>query len=367
MPDYRYLFYDLLTNTFKDELPLSGVKYSYVLDDSGTFFGTLPTRHAKADPNVISPGNTIIYIERDGDIVWDGILWQTQAQSGSENSTISLNGASTWSWFQELDQRGQYIWGSDRTYVDDDQLLIARDLVDYAQDIARGPQADIGVETGTELTTDNGGDEQLRTITYKGNEFQNIGSMVENLSALSNGFDFRIETDIVANEPQKKFKVFYPSAGRQTGLRFELGVNIYTYTHIVDATVMARRVFSLGAAEGDNRVVGRQDDAEFTSFPMREATFTHSSVQEQATIDAHAYSDLERVRRRREVPTLIVQAIEPPVGSYACGDLMDVVIDDGYVQVNKLHKLVQYEVRVDEEVGQEDITLRFNIPEVVET
>ena len=77
MADYRYLFVDLLTDTVQAELPLTGVNFTQSLNSSGALQGTLLLSglpSASNATNATVPAYNALYVERDGVLVWGGII-----------------------------------------------------------------------------------------------------------------------------------------------------------------------------------------------------------------------------------------------------------------------------------------------------
>jgi hypothetical protein len=82
---YTYLFCDLMTDTLLAELPLSNVEYGTVLNGIGNMTAHVPyaAETLPLDPEAATvPGRTAVYVDRDGVIVWAGILW-TRRPNGS--------------------------------------------------------------------------------------------------------------------------------------------------------------------------------------------------------------------------------------------------------------------------------------------
>ncbi|MGL4998047.1 MAG: hypothetical protein ACRC5T_03690 [Cetobacterium sp.] len=77
-PEYRYFTADLLTNEVLAEIPFSQVSYERSIKGAGNFTGSIPVIEATAHLNVYEntlPGNTALYVVRDGVCVWGGIIW----------------------------------------------------------------------------------------------------------------------------------------------------------------------------------------------------------------------------------------------------------------------------------------------------
>jgi hypothetical protein len=95
---YRYLVGDLLTGILREEMPFTGVKYNQVLNGPGAFAATIGLRHRKATRANLDPGRTTIYVERDGVLLWGGILWA--ARPSTDVAKIDLTGEGFWSYFR---------------------------------------------------------------------------------------------------------------------------------------------------------------------------------------------------------------------------------------------------------------------------
>jgi hypothetical protein len=355
MATYRFLLWDLLTNTPKAEIPFEGVRYGYILNDSGNFSANISVRHPKATQDNLDEGKTAIYVERNGEIVWGGVLWQTMVNSGTEFSTCVCTGRELFSLFQDIGNRGRYVRHT-LEYTNLDQLAIAQNLIIYAQDTTlHGASADYDIVTNGETSG------VLRSRTYYSWERANIGKAIENLAALENGFDFYIRCRWNGTTISRDFICAYPGVpSANANIAYEWKKNILRYTIPTDALSMAKKVDAIGAGEGDTMLIATAEDGMLTTYPMREADFAYKDVSDIQTLQAHANADLVRNRLPDTVPTLVVKLDDDvPVGSVIPGMNASVKIDDGKVQIDDVYKIVQMEVRVDAE-GQEEMTVRFN-------
>ena len=93
MSEYRYLFADLLTNQIQAELPLSGVTFGQELNTAGSFSGKVLVSGLNSINYDVQdytiPGRTAIYVDRDGSIVWGGVLWSRSYDSTTQSVTFS--------------------------------------------------------------------------------------------------------------------------------------------------------------------------------------------------------------------------------------------------------------------------------------
>jgi len=77
-PTYRYFTADLLSNEILSEIPFQGVTYERAIKGAGTFSGDISVSD-ETDAldlyNSTMPGNTALFVVRNGVCVWGGILW----------------------------------------------------------------------------------------------------------------------------------------------------------------------------------------------------------------------------------------------------------------------------------------------------
>ena len=77
---YRYFTTDLLTNTVLAEIPFKGVSFERSIKAAGSFSGSIPVIPETASMNIYEstmPGKTGLYVVRDQECVWGGIIWIT--------------------------------------------------------------------------------------------------------------------------------------------------------------------------------------------------------------------------------------------------------------------------------------------------
>lgn len=345
---YRYLVGQLMTNTIVDEIPFSDMSYSHVLNRAGDFKATIGLRHPKATRANLDPGRSTVYVERDGVIVWGGILWTAEADLDAEDEepTLKVAGEGFWSYFHHRNIRAF------KQYLAVDQFTIAQSLLNYAQAQGGG---NIGVTVGAETSG------VLRDRTWYHYERKNIGAAIEELAAVQGGFDFAIDVAYDASGTVvKTFRPSYPQRGRSTSIVFELGGNIEGLSQAVDATRQANLVDALGAGEGDTMLIATAVDLTLVPpYPLLESVVAYKDVSQVATLQLHAAAQLtEQVEPAQRVPTLLAHAgPDTTVGSFITGDYVTVRATDGWIEVtDETMRIVEYEVAVDED-GREAVAL----------
>lgn len=321
MATYRYLFADLRTNQVLAELPLKSPHFELGLPRAGAFSGSLPLGDAKIaalDPiNATIPTRTAVYVDRDGVLLWGGIIWTRRYRSNSK--TLELTGAEFRSYF---DYR-QII--TTAPFAGIDQLAIARSLVTAAQAYTGG---DIGVTVGAETSG------VLRDRTYNGYELKNVGEALTQLCEVDAGFDLAVDVAYVAGVPTKTLALGYPRRGRRapdSGWMFEYPGNITDYEWPEDGTGMATTRRATGAGDQQGMLIATAPDTSLidAGYPLLEDSRAYGDVVVQATLQAHANADLAASRQVLTIPTITVRAdMDPMIGTYIVGDDCRVRIQD---------------------------------------
>lgn len=358
---YRYLVGDLdpaSGNGIREEMPFSTVKYSHVLNGPGAFSATISHRHPKATRTNLDENRTAIHVERDGIIVWSGILWT--ARAGVRAGTLDIGGEGWWSYFRHRRIRTgsggpSPSTATARIYNTQDQLFIARDLINYAQGQLGG---DLGIVVGSETSG------VLRDRTYYAYERKNLGEAVEQLAAVNGGFNFAVD---VAYDSSgiivKTLRLHYPRRGRVTDVVWELGANLEDLTQATDGTRQANLVDALGAGDGDSMLIATAADTSqiAAGYPLLEDTVSFKDVSVPATLQAHADLELrQRARPLATLPTLLARPAAPDttLGSFITGDSLTVRGEDGWISVNERMRILSWEVSVDEN-GKETVAVAF--------
>lgn len=319
MPTYRYLFCDLVTNSVLAELPLATTTFGLRLNGAGSLSADLPVtdpRVRSLDPiNATLPGRTALYVDRDGVLLWGGIVWTRRTD---QTNKLQLGAQEFESYF------ARRLITADAVFSQVDQLVIARSLITTAQN---KPGGNIGVQVGTETSG------VLRDRTYNGYELKPVLEALHQLSQVSNGFDYAIDVfyDPVSGAPSKLLRLGYPRRGvvaNLSGWLWEYPGNVQGYTWPEDATSQATTMYATGAGTPPGQL---QSTAVGTAagYPLLESKQSYTDVSVQATLDGHAAADLAAMSAPVVVPTITVRADQDPtIGSYQVGDELRLRITD---------------------------------------
>ncbi len=99
-PKYQFMVTDLVTNRILGQLPVEGASYTKAIRGAGGFSGTINDPNMLAQSDIYHntmPGRTGLYVLRNGECVWGGIIWARQYSANSKSLTI--NGAEFPSYF----------------------------------------------------------------------------------------------------------------------------------------------------------------------------------------------------------------------------------------------------------------------------
>ncbi|MCO1575036.1 hypothetical protein M8C13_04585 [Crossiella sp. SN42] len=371
LPIYTYTVADTRTGVTGDELPLTGVKYSKILNGSGAFSGTLPLGSPEVqrlDPyELTTPAHQCIYVWRDGRPVWGGIIW-TRRYSKSSNA-IEVQAGDFLSYFDrrkllhpltsEAYSDALYVPGLSLSWAAVDQNQIMRELIDNAQAHTGGD-----VDIAFDLTVNTG---VFRDRTYYGYELVDVGEALRQLSTVIGGSDFRFDVDFPDSNGKvvRRLILGDPLLG-QAGSPwvFELGANILDYTWPSDGTRMATRTFAVGQGqEKDGPIAVAENLGRYVDgWPLLESETSYSTVLETSTLYAHAQADQELARLPVALPTLVVRGdADPAVTDYSPGDDARVIIRDDFFTGSGLDtrmRIVSIEVAPGEK--SEEVTLTMS-------
>lgn len=348
MADYRYLLGSLLGGQILAEVAFTRVRWSHVLNAPGSFEGTLALDQPASVLTTLQPlipgalGQLAVYVERDGVILWGGPLlatWEADLDAG----TGTLRGEG---WHSYVRRR---VLRQTITYTHQDQTLIAADLVGRTQTAGQTPVIDTsGVQRS----------DVFRDRTYNGFERPYIGQLIEDLSGVVNGFDFRYESTWDSGAIATRFLTSFPNTGRLTNLVFEVGRGVSAETISVDATSLATHVDAVGAGEGDAGLrVTVANAASLGVYPLLDDVLSATDVSVAETLDSQARRRLARVSAPVTLPEITVDpGAEPTIGSYIPGDVVTIRGGYGLASVDGRYRIVGIAGEADD-TGRESVRL----------
>lgn len=361
--NYRYLFVDLLSNSIIGELPLTGVGFTQQLNQPGTFQGHLLLSGINADkfnvdPSTI-PAHCGLYVDRNGILVWGGVIWGRSYNSTSQTLTFSAQ-----EWISYFDHRRIT---QDVDFVNIDQLVIAKTLIEDAQ---AAPYGNINVGYNSEGETTSG---VLISRTYYNYEFKNVYQAIQDLSRQGDGFDFHIDVayDGITGLPAKYFNTYYPRSGLQYSFgdpnvpvfTFPAG-NMVEYEYPEDGSAVANTVYALGAGSNEGKQIATGQDATKLAegWVLLETTANYSDVTDQIMLQEVANAQALATSYPPVVLKVVVPAyVDPVFGTYEVGDDARIIITDSRFPntLDQIYRIVGLTVQPGES-GPERVTLSLS-------
>ncbi|HZN17200.1 MAG TPA: hypothetical protein VFB84_03270 [Micromonosporaceae bacterium] len=364
---YTYLVADLRTGAVLDELPLTGVSFDKRLNDTGSLRGQLrvddPGIRTREPRLLTEPGRTAIYVDRDGDLLWGGIIWTSRYQAAS--STLEIGAADFLSYLEHRRVLSYPVTDTGTvSFTNTDQLEIATALVALAQS---HPGGDLGV-------TARGAPPSgvSRSVSYAAGELKLVADALRDLANADGGFDFTVDVEYGPDgRPVRFIRFGYPRLGQPGGPHvWEYGANIVDFSWPTDAARMATRVFAQGTTDTDLPLLRYAEDtsAYDDGLVLLDDAASQLDTRDPALVDAQARGELAARRRPVVLPELTVRAdLDPVVGSYSVGDGVRVVIADPFFtsdQVDVTVRLLSFEVTPGDDAGLEQVKLTVTpIPE----
>jgi hypothetical protein len=305
-PVYRALFCDLRTDQVIDVLPLTETKFDDFIGKPGSLTATVPLPDqalARRARLALQPGRTAVWLERDGDIWWGGVLWTCTPQSDEQGRMKAQFQAGTFDSY--LDHR---ILARDLLGTATDQFDIVRTLIGHTQD---QPGGDIGISPGPELSG------IARNYSYGYASLTRVRELIDQLSQLADGFEWRVHCHRDAQGRRvKRLQLGHPTiVSGHTDIVLDQPGTVISYNLPADSTVQANVWVARGESANTDQsqeslpLTVRAESAEDIAggWPRLESTSDHSSVQDEATLASLASAELARQRRPEVIPELTVR------------------------------------------------------------
>lgn len=368
MTSYRYLFADLRTNQILAELPLTAVSFTKQLNGAGTLQGELLITDTSETAMGITPASiptkTAIYVDRNGVLVWGGVLWMRDYNSESQKYTFTARE------FMSYFERRRIT--NTLTYTNTDPLVIAKGLISNAQSATGG---NIGVQIGGELSG------QTTNRTFYNYELKTVATGISDMagsgsSSSQTGFDYTIDVAYDGSfNPVKTLKLGYPrlgiaySATNPNAPVFEFPGNIVSYEYPEDGSTAANAIFAVGSGQGNSRLTLLATDTAKLSagYPLLEDSTNYIDVYDSTLLGNMAAAQVAAVSLPPVTMKVVAPAYAPaPVlGTYTVGDDVRVRINDPRFSpmLDQTMRIMAYTVSPGED-GPERVTLTLTLPQV---
>ncbi|MEU2558433.1 hypothetical protein ABZ626_03660 [Streptomyces longispororuber] len=335
---YRFITARALTgDVLAWDLPMSNVEFGPSLSAAGSFSGEVAPRLATLVRTQVDAGDTWLYVERDGRLMWGGLVWRATP----EGSALQVEAAGPGSYpYRRHDLHGNL--NGRGPYVNADPCRVIRDVWAYLQE---QPDGDLGVlvdDTTSKVQVGTPGDRY--SIDWW--EAPVLGDVIEDMVQVEGGPEWTETVSWTGEKPRHRIRIGWPRLGtRRRDLAFTTGVNIIESVAVeYDADEAAQVVIGLGAGEGRSR--RRTIDAVRNGRLRLEHVLEVASEKGADRLAARART--ERIARQvtGEVTEITVHDHPAaPIGSWQIGDEVRVRVHDDWADYDMWSRIISYQIR----------------------
>lgn len=326
--EYYYLTADLRTNTILGEIPVEGANFDRILNGAGNMQGATHMDNRMLPNDLLIdctiPGKTALYIYRESQIVWGGIIWARWYQSQGKSLQFS---AQT---FESYAYRRVRMPLVPETY-NTGQCSIINQLWNKLQTL--NPYSDIGVNAETSFP----GSDVVRSLTLNPWDLRTYGETIEEITSYDNGCDYTIQVAEVSGTPTKTLDLWYPRLGSAsittTNNVLDYPGNVKNYYYTENASEGNTKYFCAGDGDGKGKVIGTAEATTKMSvdgYPRLDKAFSAQGVTLVSTAQRKAQAALMYGPVPQEKWQFEISGGDVPrVGEYAIGDSFLVEIESG--------------------------------------
>ena len=367
---YRVYAYDLNANTLITELPAVNLSFDCRLNDAGSIAFDLPISRpsvaSRVKPLMAYSGVPFaVYVDRDGTIVWGGIIWTWNYSRAS--GTVSLGGKEFLSYFAQRTIAADYSAGSYPSGIDPTQLAY-KALTDAQNVSLSGSGANIGVAVSVASAWGS-------TVIpgYSLTQRSTVANVVKDMATINaptNGtVDTVFKSTWVAGAPAKTAVITAPRTGligSASGIAFDLS-RVKDYTWPTDATTIGTTIYATGGSSLSATQTTSNPIGGTAQLPRLDKVISFSNVNSQTQLNAMSVSLPQQYGQPIPTPTVIQPtSVYPKLGTFSVGDdaRLYIASDERFPSgLNEYWRIVQYAVTVPNE-GVPTISFTFNKPPV---
>lgn len=360
---YRILFSDLLTGAISAEIPVTNVALTRQLNSAGTAQMSVlisdPSSQLYNIVNSTQPGRTQVWVDRNGVLVFGGIIWNRTYTSRDQHLQITA---------QEFESyfAHRYITTT-QVFNNVDVFTIVQTLVNQAQAVTGG---NIGVVVGSNTAG------VTATKTYYSYELKSVLAAIQDLANANGSFDFAITYAYDGSgTPVKTLALGSPRLGTAYSssslsapvLEFPSG-NVIEYEYPEDGTLAANTVYAVGAGSNEGKLIATAtSSAQLTAgWPLLETVANYSDVADSTLLGNLSTGQLKAVLSPPVTMKVVLNpSVDPVYGSYNIGDDCRVrIFDDRWPNgIDATYRIMALSLQAGE-AGPERVTLTLTVPQV---
>lgn len=358
---YRVLFGDLTSNSINAEIPVTSIALTRQINSAGTStFNILASDTRAIAYNIINstvPGRTVVWIDRDGVLVFGGILWNRTFNSSTQHLSFTV---------QEFESYFAHrLITTTQVFNNVDVFTIIQTLVNQAQAVTGG---NIGVVVPSTLSG------VTATQTFYSYQLLSVLTAITDLTK-ANLVDFAITYAYDGGgTPVKTLALGSPRLGTAysstspTVPVFELPGGIVSYEYPEDGTLTANTIYAAGAGSAEGKLIATSTDSTKipSGWPLLETAVSYGNVTDATLLGNLAAGQLKAVSTPPVTLKIVVNPSSDPVyGTYTLGDDCRLrITDDRFPNgLDAVYRIMAISLQAGEN-GPERATLTLTLPQV---
>ncbi|GAA1919873.1 hypothetical protein [Streptantibioticus ferralitis] len=351
MPDYRYIVARAVTGEILHwNLPLSDVEFGPELGGPGSLSATLNPTFGQAMDDLLDPGNTVLYVERDSVLLWGGVIWRAEPQG--PKLPIEASGFTSYL-HRRYDLNGNL--GGRGSYIGADPCQIIRDVWTYAQ---TQPDGDLKVTVDDTKSTAKKGTSKDPYVINRW-DARNLGDIVDEMAGSDDGLEWSETVAWRDGHAERRIVLGAPRLGRRReDLTFTTGANVTGEPQVVlDADQYAQWVVALGSGEGAKRKLV------IDGMRNRRLRLEHR-LETQEKDEAKLKQRAEHDRQARQIlPTLTELEVcdhpAAPIAALRVGDDVRIRLHEPHTTYDQWNRITGFTVRPGQGETSERVTLKL--------
>jgi hypothetical protein len=325
---YTVTVKDLNGSTKIADADCARLDFGKALEGTGSCTFDLPMEMAGVTRDNLEPGQSEVYVNRNGTNVWGGYHWHSAIDWDQGVVTFSCE-----NWVTRLER-----WYplDDLFFNEVDQFEIVRRLITYVQTGAiPGSSGFARYNQNMGFTVQAGNSGITRKRSWCCPPTDSIADILNDLASHYNGFDFEIT-------PNKLLSMWSPRRGVDNGFAFTYNVNPDQRTNVwaisdneIDgedrSTLIITQPPDKGCWECDDMYLAvplTGPDAEAAKILME--VMDTSNIKDQRSRKQRARERLRVKKHNRQQMTITTPDL--PFGNYEVGDTVSIMAQRGYIQ-----------------------------------
>lgn len=335
---YRLLIGDHVGKRILGEMPAADVAYVDELNRPGACSFRVPLDHPAVTPDVVWPGRRVMFVERDGLVVWGG--WIVTCRTSGASLEVAGEG-----WYAYL--RRRYRLGPWR-WANSDQMAIAVAILGLMTEDADAMPA---------VTYDTLHSGTFRAFEWLGHD-KTCAAAIDELAAMAGGFDWSMRYAWTANGwPAPTLHLHYPWRGVRHPTPIDSALPLVELSVAVDSSPVAASISVFGRDNPDfpeapwtDRWSIRTSGARALGFPELQTVEAARDVDSLAELDALAKRRMLTTSDCSVVPSVTFASGGDELGDLeqlAAGDVVHVVHRQGWIDLDGWYRVMARSVSVD--------------------